>query len=73
MMQSHGYLSRLLAPVQDYDSAEIDIREAVEQGRADEDQRAQVIKELEADNWPAELADKMTRKSHPITHGDDRA
>jgi hypothetical protein len=68
MMQSHGYLSRLLPPVA-WDQEEIKIREDVEQGRADDDERQIVISELEAANWPPELADKMTRKPHPIEHG----
>jgi hypothetical protein len=68
MMQSHGYLSRLLPPVA-WDQEEIKIREDVEKGVADDDERALVIGELERANWPHDLAVKMTRESHPITHG----
>jgi hypothetical protein len=68
MMQSHGYLSRLLPPMHDWESEELETREHVEQGDANEDERQVIISELERANWPADLADKMTRKSHPLQH-----
>ena len=71
MMESRGYLRKLLPPEQ-WNYEEIKIREDVEQGRATEDERAVVIAELEKANWPPELADKMTRKPHPLAHDTDR-
>ena len=68
-MQSHGYLARLLPPVK-WDTEEIKAREDVEKGIADEDERSMIIAELEAANWPHDLAVKMTRESHPMTHGE---
>jgi hypothetical protein len=44
----------------------------VEKGIATEDERQVVIHELENANWPEELAEKLTRESHPIEHGEER-
>jgi hypothetical protein len=71
MMESRGYLRKLLPPVQ-WDYQEVKIREDVEQGHATEDERAVVIGELERANWPHDLAVKMTRETHPLSHDTDR-
>lgn len=68
MMESPGYLRKLLPPMHDWESEELATREHVETGDANEDERQVVIAELIKANWPPELADKMTRKIHPLTH-----